>query len=196
MKRLLFLLIALSSCNYRFERGFEGRTALAVPYVQGDVEGQCTGALIGALSRSGAFTYERCGRFSLEVAIQNDDRERIGYRYDRSNNTNKRRRNLIGVEGRRTLCASVTLIDTLTEEIVFGPYTVKAFVDFDYLNENSPEDTSFIDKEGKRRTSIAYSLGQLDARDFATQDALDPLYQMLAQKIIDGLLAYQALDDD
>ncbi|HSX12413.1 MAG TPA: hypothetical protein VLF61_02885 [Rhabdochlamydiaceae bacterium] len=197
MKQLFFflLLLALSACGYRFERGFEGKTTISVPYVQGDFEGKCTDALVRAICQSGVFEYERtCGRLSLEVAIQNDENERIGFRHDRSNTSNELRKNIIGVEGRRTLCAMVTLIDSATEEIVLGPYSVKASVDFDYLNENSPQDTSFIDLEGVRETSIAFSLGQLDAKDSAERDVLWPLYNKLAQKILDGLMAYDTND--
>lgn len=190
---LFLLLISASSCGYRFERGFEGKTTLSVPYVQGDFEGKFTDALIRAISQSGAFEYERtCGRLSLEVAVMNDENERIGFRHDRSNNTNELRKNIIGVENRRTLCATVTLIDSATEEVILGPYSVKESVVYDYLNENSPEDTSFINSDGIRETSIAFSLGQLDSKDFAEKDALHPLYQRLAQKIIDGILAYDS----
>ncbi|HSX03137.1 MAG TPA: hypothetical protein VLG76_00220 [Rhabdochlamydiaceae bacterium] len=190
---LVLLLILTSSCGYRFERGFEGRRTISVPYVQGDFEGNFTDALVRAVSQSGAFEYERtCGRLSLEVVVQSDDSERVGFRHDRSNSTNKLRKNIIGVENRRTLCAQVTLIDTVTEEIILGPYSVKDSLVFDYLNENSPEDTSFIDSAGIRETSIAFSLGQLDSKDFAEKDALYPLYQKLAQKIIDGILAYDS----
>ncbi len=195
MKRsfLFLFLIFLAACGYRFERGFEGKTTISVPYVQGDYEGKFTDALVRALFQSGAFEYRRsCGRLSLEVVVQNDENERIGFRHDRSNNNNKLRKNIIGVENRRTICAQVTLIDTVTEEIVLGPYSVKSFVDYDYLNENSPEDTSFIDLEGIRETSIGFSLGQLDSKDSAERDALWPLYQRLAQKIVDAILAYES----
>lgn len=192
---LIILLILTCACGYRFDRGFEGKTTISVPYVQGDFEGRFTDALVRAINQSGAFEYEKtCGRLSLEVAVMNDENERIGFRHDRSNNDNKLRKNIIGVEDRRTLCLQVSLIDTVTDEVVLGPYSVKDSVVYDYLNENSPEDTSFIDLEGIRETSIGFSLGQLDSKDSAQRDALQPLYQRLAQKIIDGIMAYDSND--
>lgn len=190
---LLFLLLISASCGYRFDPGCEGRSTISVPYVQGDYEGRLTDAIIKTLSESGAFEYQRaCGRLSLEVAIVGDSNDRIGFRRDRSDTSGKIRKNIVGIENRRTLSAQVTLIDPITEEMLFGPYIVTTSMDYDYVDENSLKDLSFIDSFGIRESSIQFSLGQLDSKDFAERDVLVPLYQRLAQKIVDGILAYDS----
>lgn len=196
MGRILILsLILLASCGYRFDLEDEGRRTISVPYVQGDYEGKLTDAIIRALSQSGAFEYQRNrGRYSLEVTIVGDNNERIGFRRDRSPSSGKVRKNIIGTENRRSLAAEVTLIDTVTDVRLLGPITVSAWADYDYVNENALNDLSFIDGAGIRESSIQFSLGQLDSKDSAERDVLLPLYWRLAQKIIDGILAYDSND--
>lgn len=194
MKILLpFLFLICASCGYRFDPGCEGRSTISVPYVQGDNEGKLTDAVIKTLSESGAYEYQRsCGRLSLEVILVGDSNDRIGFRHDVSDTSGKIRKNIIGIENRRTLSAQVSLIDPITEEILFGPHVVTASMDYDYVDENSLRDLSFIDSFGVRESSIQFSLGQLDAKDFAERDVLIPLYQRLAEKIVDGILAYDS----
>lgn len=192
---LLLFLILFASCGYRFDSCDEGRRTISVPYVQGDYEGKLTDAIIRALSQSGAFEYQRNGgRYSLEVVIVGDNNERIGFRRDRSPNTGKVRKNIIGTENRRTLAAEITLIDTVADVRLLGPISVSASAEFDYVNENALNDLSFIDSFGVRESSIQFSLGQLDSKDFSERDVLLPIYHRLAQKIIDGILAYDSND--
>lgn len=193
MRILLPFLLLCASCGYRFDPGSEGRSTISVPYVQGDNEGKLTDAIIRKLTESGAFEYQRsCGRLSLEVVIVGDSNDRIGFRHDVSDTSGKIRKNIIGIENRRTLTAQVSLIDPVAEEIVFGPHVVTASMDYDYVDENSLKDLSFVDSFGVRETSIQFSLGQLDAKDFAERDVLVPIYQRLAEKIVDGILAYDS----
>ena len=71
------------------------------------------------------------------------------------------------------------------EEVLLGPCTVSAQSDYDFSNPSSLEDISFIDpKTGKEEMILHYSLGQLDSEEGAKAEALSPIFEELAQKIV------------
>lgn len=191
MKALLCLLplFLLSACGYRFD-GAEP-IAVSVPYVIGDQEGQFTDALASAVSHSGYFRYcDGTGDWILKAKIKGSSNDRIGYRYDRNPKSGELRDNVIGTENRRSLTVEVSVINACTGQPVIDSQTIKAYSDYDYVDSNSLQDLSFIDPAtGNRVTSIAFSLGQLDSVGQAGEEALHPIYQRLAQKIVDGMIA-------
>lgn len=191
---LCTLILFLSSCGYRFDGGEQ--ITVSVPYVVGDQEGQLTDALIYALSNSPNFRFTKGeGKWIVKAKIKESINDRIGYQYDRDPKSGKLRDNVIGIENRRAITVEVSVVDCCGNSVI-GPQTIKAFADYDYVDSNSLQDLSFIDPTtGTRVTSIAFSLGQLDSVGSAGEDALNPIYRELAQKIVDGMIASGNWDD-
>lgn len=186
--RIIFcaFLLAFCSCGYRINGPESGddRSTISVPYVVGDSGGQLTNELVRQLSASGAFEcVQNNGHYTLKVIMFSDGNDKIGFRYDRKDLSGKRKKNLMPVEGRRKASAEVTLINSATEEIEIGPVVVRADAEYDYIDSDSLREISF---EG--RSTISFSLGQLDSIEGAQDDAYVPLYRHLAQKIVDGII--------
>ena len=180
--------LLFSSCGYHFDGG--EKIAISVPYVIGDEEGRLTDALASALAKTATFQYVKGGGdWTLLVVVKDTDHDRIGYRYDRDDKSGKLRDNVIGIENRETITIEVTVQNAKTGDIIIGPQILKGRADYDYVDEHSLQDLAFIDRDGEQETSIAFSLGQLDSVAAAGQDASDPVYRELAQRIVDGLIA-------
>lgn len=182
----------MGSCGYRFQedKSTEKVVTISIPYIKGDIEGQLNMELVRVLSSDPHFEYrQNGGMVVLEVAVVNDDDERIGYRYDRNPSTGHRRQNIVGTENRRNLTVEVKLIDSYTEEVIIGPVHVKARADYDYIDSNSIRDLTFTNSAGRTQTVINFSLGQLDSTEGAHDDAAVPIYRQLAQKIVDGIVS-------
>ncbi|NGX26739.1 MAG: hypothetical protein K940chlam6_00664 [Chlamydiae bacterium] len=197
MNRLLFAcLLALSACGYHFDGG--DPITVSVPYVIGDFEGELTGALAIALSQAAAFRYTNGqGDWTLKAKILEATNDRIGYRYDRNPVSGKLRDNVMGIENRKTISVEISIVDSITGKQILGPQIVKAGADYDYVDSNSLQDLSFIDPAtGARTTSIAFSLGQLDSVGSAGENAIYPIYDRLAQRIVDGMVASGGWDDE
>lgn len=187
--RFLLPLFFLTACGYRFDAPHND-IAISVPYVLGDFEGQLTDALIWAVARSPGFSYAADdGDWVLSATILGSNNERIGYRYDRDDKSGKRRKNVIGTENRKMITVKVEVTDAETGKLVAGPHIIKGWADYDYVDDNSLLDLSFVDLSGMRQTSIAFSLGQLDSVGAAGEDAIYPIYARLARTIVDGLMA-------
>lgn len=185
----IVLLSLLSACGYRFDTS--APITVSIPYVVGDNEGAMTNALISALSNSSNFRYTTGkGDWILKAKITGSIHDRIGYRYDRDPKSGKLRDNVIGIENRRAITLEVSVIDANSEHQILGPQILQATADYDYVDPNSLQDLSFIDPStGSRLTSIAFSLGQLDSVGSAGEDVMYPIYQKLAQKIVEGMIA-------
>lgn len=192
MFHILFLLplLLLSGCGYRFDGGGE-KISVSVPYVQGDHEGELTEALVWALSRSPSFRYTHGeGDWILQVRFLKSANDRIGYRYDRRNDKNgTRRKNIVGIENRKTSTVEVTVLSAATGCRVLGPQVVRAHADYDYVDPNYIGDLAFDNLDGQQETSIAFSLGQLDSVGAAGEDATYPIFRRLARTIVEGMLA-------
>lgn len=187
----LAALLFFSSCGYRFSFPSDPKKprTVSVPYVVGDTGGVFADALIQALSATGRFLYmQEGGDLTLQVAILSNSSDKIGYQYDRKGRRGKREKNLVSTEGRQNLTAQVTLVDSITQDVLFGPDAVTAYADFDYVDYDSISDLSFINTQGMRQSSISFSLGQLDSIEGAQGDVTLLLYRELANKIVQGLL--------
>ena len=185
MRRLLSLILVLSSCGYKTADP-EEKTTIAVPYVKGDVEGQLTGAIVRQLNESGLYEYvHNEGDYELKIDLATDRNDTIGYKYNRSEKKGKIEHNLMATENRRTLTAEIQLLRG--EEVVVGPVSVSTSTDYDYIDINSLKELTFTTPQGKRGKTIRLSLGQLDSIEGAQDAALHPLYNQLAQKIVDVL---------
>ncbi|MBS3905006.1 MAG: hypothetical protein KGZ39_06745 [Simkania sp.] len=185
-----FILCLCSSCGYHFEGPSRAQdvVTLSIPYVTGDSNGLITDELIKAFAASGAYQYRsEGGSLELRVSLVDHNTEQLGWRYQRNVN-GELKHELIATEARRHLTADVTLLDGVTEEILYGPVTIQAYADYDYYEPDSIQDLSFIDSFGVRQTSVRYSLGQLDSSEGASDAVLTPLGRQLAKKIVDRIL--------
>lgn len=186
LKFILLSALFLYSCGYHFERA--ATTSVSIPYVIGDPEGILTAALIREVAKSPTLRYSHGhGEWILHVKILNTEDERIGFRYDRNPTTGKLRKHLEGIENRQRITAEVLIVSSHTEEILYGPHIIVASSEYDYVDPDSLRDLSVVTPEGKRFSSEAFSLGQLDTFGAAKQDAVYPLYHKLAQNIIVGI---------
>lgn len=187
---IVSVLLMLTGCGYHYQGSSSdaGPISISVPYIPGDVEGQLNQAIVHKIAEDARFNYRRSGgAMTLIVSVIDDDNTRIGYRYDRTPVSGKRRKNIVATENRRTLKAEVKLIDASTEEVIVGPAVVSADADYDYVDSNSVVDLTFVPPHGTPQTVLDFSLGQLDSIEGAHDGAATPVYHSLAQKIIDGL---------
>ncbi len=184
------IVLILTACGYRSaDFPSEEISTISVPYVQGDFEGALTDELIRQLSSSGRFEVVReGGSLILNVAIIGNASERIGYQYDRDDTSGKLQKHLFATENRRLITAELTLVDSVSEEVLLGPAQVKGSADYDYTDSGSLYELTFINSQGRPEKTLTFSLGQLDSIEGAQDDAVIPVYRELARKIVDGLL--------
>lgn len=188
--RLLFLLLLLSGCGYRWQPDFpaEKRPLIYIPYVTGDSDGTFTSELAQAVIGSGmAELCHRGGDYRLQVAIIDTETHTVGYRRDRQKVTGKVKKNIVAREGRKTITVEAALYQG--DEIAYGPYQIAADADYDYLDGDSIQDLVFINSAGVPTTALAFSLGQLESVESAQEAANRPLNQKLAQKIVDVIFS-------
>lgn len=180
----------LSACGYHADGGEE---TLSIPYFTGDHNGALTDAVIKTLATSGHFRYaDNAGNLLLQGSIISDTNEHIGYQFDRDPISGKRIHRLVPNEGRREITIEILLIDTRTQKVLYGPVSISASGDYDFVDSDSLRDTSFINRLGRRESSLFFSMGQLDSVSGAQKTSLDPIYRSLSLKIIEGIsnLAY------
>lgn len=184
--RLLLLLLLLTSCGYRSSYREESIRTISVPYISGDLDAVLNNELVYQLSSSGEFScLQSGGDFVLQVILVSDTYERIGFRYDRDNPSGSLEKNILGVEDCRSVVALVSLVERSTGKIIIGPSEVRASVDYDYTDPGSPRDLLFA----RSQPIMPFSLGQLDSRAGAHDDASKPLFRQLSQKIVMGLMS-------
>lgn len=169
------LLLALSSCGYRFGQGAlsEQYSTISVPYIEGDRDGDLTADLIKQMSSSGAFTYASSGGdLILLVKVVDYDEQNIGFRYDRKK-SGRLKHDIIPSETRMEIFVDVSLIDAASGCVLRGPTRIKASVDFDH------------DYYTTRNRENVFSLGQLSDIDEARDAVLRPLHQKISRYIVD-----------
>ncbi len=184
----LLALSLLTSCGYRWNPDYpQGqRPTVTVPFAIGDEEGQLTAEMIRVLSTSGLVdVVSSGGDYALQVTIQSDGNETTGYRRDPQKVDGRVRKNLLAVEGRRSMTIEAALCRG--EEVVYGPYQITADADYDYVDQDSIQDLTFVNPQGGVVTVLPFSLGQLEPIEAAQEATNRPLYQRLSQKIVDAL---------
>lgn len=173
------------SCGYRVA-GPEERKTISIPYAEGDQRGELTAELIWQLEQTGLYQFVRGGSdLVLKVAVKGDQKETIGYSYDRHAITGKIEQNLMSTENRKNLTAQVTLLEG--DKVVLGPLEITGVGEYDFVDVNSLRALSFINEQGKREKVITFSLGQLDSVEGAEDNVLIPAYRQLARKIVAAL---------
>lgn len=173
-----FFLFLCVGCGYQFHDDLSQEFAqtVAVPYVDGDIDGDLTNAIIRELSTSGVYEYRSTtAQWVLQVKIIDTYDENIGFRYDR-NHKNKLKHEIIPVETRQYLLVEVAVLNGYTGCIVRGPTHIQANVEFDHEYYTI------------RHGINTFSLGQLSDYDSAQDVAVTRLNKNLAEKIVDYLI--------
>ncbi len=159
---------------------------MTVPFIAGDEDGRLTAEVIRTLAASGLVdVVSSGGTYELQVAINQNGSENIGYRIDPQKVDGKVRNNLLACEGRKTMGIEATLYRG--EEIAYGPYQLTSHAEYDYVDGDSIQDLTFIDAAGIVVTVLPFSLGQLESVEAAQEAANRPLYSRIAQKIVDAI---------
>lgn len=180
---VLIISLSLKSCGYRWTD--PSSCSIGLVFIDKDEYGYLSQRLIEQIAQSGLYTYCNTNyTYLLTVEIEDMHNETIGYRRDKEKDVSIRE-NIIADEGRVYINASIEITDPKKQKTILTPTKVTAFVDYDYVDENSLQDLSFVDSNGTRRTVLLFSLGQLESEYSAQSDALKPLYDQLAQKIVD-----------
>lgn len=180
----LLMFQCLASCGYRWNPE-EACRPVCVPYVSGDQDGSLTAEIIRQLCCDPNIRVASDATDRLEITIVQEGCESIGYRRDPQKVKGKIRKNLIANEERKTISAEVALFHGDGDRPVFGPERVSAFIDYDYIDGDSIQDLEFRNSLGQTIVVLPFSLGQLEPQESAQEAANRPLYEKLAQKIVD-----------
>ncbi len=176
----------LSACGYRIDDS--NAVSIDVPFFKKDTDGALTTRVISELSRTGAFYYTgRNPKYELRGELVSSSTENIGYQYRRQDASTKLQDRLVPNEGRRTLKAKITLVDLISGATVYGPVTIQAESDYDFVDPDNYFDLTFIEPSGATESVLDFSLGQLDSQEGASLSSLDPAYRTLAERIADAI---------
>lgn len=176
--KFFFGLLILTGCGYRMGQGELSSLyqTISVPYVEGDTDGAITSVLIKELVSRTPLEYQReGGALLLCVKIIDLRDENIGFRYYRKKKGHLTH-SIIPTETRITAAAEIMLKESGSGEVLVGPVTIEANVDFDHDFYFSPDGNNVV------------SLGQLSDYDAAYDAVQRPLNQCLARKIIDYMI--------
>ncbi|PIS00669.1 MAG: hypothetical protein COT84_06290 [Chlamydiae bacterium CG10_big_fil_rev_8_21_14_0_10_35_9] len=180
---IIILFLGFNSCGYQFVQ--TPSKSVSLSFVENDEYGLFTTTLIEKIGASGLYAYKNSNAdYLLDVKLTGVSHEVIGYRKDLEKDFTKRE-NIIADEGRLNLVATVELIDLKNNETVLGPFKVSSSQDYDYVDENSLQDLTFINSSGIRQTVLSFSLGQLESEESARSAAFRPAFHKLAEKIVD-----------
>ena len=174
---VILLCLTLSGCGYRLGSGdiIRPYSTISIPYIQGDVSGDFTAALVRQVTVTTPLRYVDCGGdLLLQATLICPKEENIGFRYDIENG-GCRAPWLIPTEERMWISAEITLLDNCSGECLIGPVIVSVFIEFDheyYLSRNGVN---------------VFSLGQVTDIREATDAAQTPLSEALAKKIVDTI---------
>lgn len=170
------MLLLCSGCQYHVGQGGldERYSTICIPYACGDEDGQLTAALVKKVSETGILQYKPgSGELTLYVKLIKCKNKNIGFRYDRVRKKDELTNTIVPAETRRTLWCELVVVETCSGMELIGPVVISASVEFDHDYYSSRD-----------RVNI-FSLGQLGDIDAAYDACLTPLYQKLAEKIVD-----------
>lgn len=171
---LLFtvLILLFTSCGYapyHTPLAESGQT-ISVNYVEGDIDGKLTEEVVNRVARNIPLVYvNKEADFVLDVKILKYKEKGVSYTFRGAE------RKAFANEKRGVLTASFELTNTLTGKRVIGPVTVKAEEEFDYDQDPGSDVGQFN------------LLGMLD---MGQDPSKEPLYAVLAEKIMNYILAY------
>ena len=181
------LFVLLPSCGYQWgERESLSLPSLSIPYLKGDTYGLFTEALIRELSCQGGMVLQRgSSDLIFDGSMCLDRAEPAGFQFDPWALGKGKR--LVANEERRLVEMEFSILSGSTGERLQGPFRVGEFVDYDFVISDSLRDLSFTSSGGKRESTLAFSLGQLDAKAGAFYSAAPLLAQRVAKKVATSL---------
>lgn len=191
-KKLILLTLLLSSCQYQWNQEYNLSTipTISIPYAKGDEDGTFTAELIRTISSLGiAKISKENPDFELQINLQDQGNQTIGYRWDKQKTSGELTTNIVACEARRSIQAECLLIDLKTNKPI-GPYLLDADNDYDYVDGDCIHDLVFKNSEGIKTLVLPFSLGQLEPQEAAKDASTKPLYKRLSQKIADTLFSY------
>ncbi|HRW58378.1 MAG TPA: hypothetical protein P5048_02025 [Chlamydiales bacterium] len=178
-----FAFLLCVSCGYHLSDSF---VAISIPFIEGDEKGALTQQLISEVVKSPLMTYQPSSQTQLQIKIISVENEQIGYKRDR-NPDGTVRKDIMPIEGRQTIIADISLIDLKKGDSLIEKRRITAYADYDFVEQNSIKDLSFIDQNNQREKIIQFSLGQLESKAEAQEASLMPLYKALSKKIIHSI---------
>ena len=179
---LVVLLILSAGCGYHLKtKSDQSSLTVSVPYFEGDGDGRITAQVVEVIASETPFRYVTGkGDYILCGKITHNDTSQIGYKYDRTPDGVLENR-LVPDEGRRNIVVDFTL--KKNDETILGPITVSGSGNFDFVNPDTINDLSFTNASGTTQSVLTFSLGQLDAKEGASDAALNVAYAEIASKI-------------
>ncbi len=187
---LFICMSLLCGCGYSMQGSSNSAEALliSIPLIQEDDDGILRSCLARSISETGKYRYTSNKSLNeLIVTFEKEYVDTIGYEWDVNAATGINLERLYPDEGRKTVIATVTLLDSRTKQPIIEPFKVSAQVNYDFVNPVALNDIEFKDMWGRKQTTLQYSLGQLDSEEGARSASQEPLYQELAKKITEGL---------
>lgn len=182
VKSVLFASLSLlTGCAGYHLEGTASQT-VNVPYVRGDLNGNLTDSIIRELAQSGKYTIQEYGAdLELNVEVIANDIYKAGFQYDEEGSREYNR--LVTNEEQRHMTLSVTLIDAKTKEVIKGPGTVSASINYDFIDPDSDDEAAVR----RRLSTLNFSLGQMDSVEGARSASTVPLHTLLARKLASAL---------
>ncbi|PCI78368.1 hypothetical protein COB21_00610 [Candidatus Aerophobetes bacterium] len=171
--------------------------SIAVPLVKGDSQGEITAAIIrGLCNNSICWEYQPSSsgaEYTVHLTVISQEKDPIGYRYDREDFTKTKIDRLIQDEVRRTLVLQGVLYRRGEKKPAVEPFRIEGSCAYDYINSHALFDAAFVNDEGDLESVLEFSLGQLDALDGAEDASRNALFESAAQNFVQGLdhLYYQ-----
>lgn len=164
-----------SSCGYHFLNKTKFPYTIFIPYIEGDIDGSLTNIFIQKMTDLGYFKpVSGISDFIIQARINSNLVEPIGFHFA----SKTKDRNLVANENRHTIALEFSVLSGTTQEKLFGPYFIKEFVDYDFL-EQYPCNIS----TKKEESIVNFSLGQLDSREGGLSSSADPLFHKITDKM-------------
>lgn len=172
----ILILFLLAGCGYQFDN-YAPKKTVYVPFVEGDLQGEMTTKLIYLLNTSGKFIAGGPdSRYCLAVSLIGYKDQNVGFRYDRDSEGNMLNNTIIPAESRFSVLSEIILTDRTCNCTLLGPARISASLDFDHDWYSTWDGIN------------VFSLGQITDYADAKDQVSSPLYQKLAQKIVDLLI--------
>lgn len=176
LRRIIFVIIVCclnSSCGYQVLRRINVPYTIFIPYIEGDLDGNLTTTLIQKITDLGYFIpVSGISDFVIKARIKSRIIDPIGFQFAPNN------RNIIANENRYTIEIEFSILSGKTKEKLFGSFFIKESIDYDFLDQYPCKHLT-----EKEEPTVNFSLGQLDSREGALYNSIDPLFHKITDKI-------------
>lgn len=171
-----FILLTFTACGYQVgDNGLlSSYKTVSVPYIQGDVTGALTTAVIDEISSLGSTAYVLSSAdLELKMEVKESRSENTGYQFPKDVSEDNR---LVASQKREEMLLSIELVDTRTGEALFPTHYLTAGTEYSFLPIGRAEENI-----------LQFSLGQLDSQEGAMDFSSLNLNQQMAQKVVEYL---------